>query len=206
MRSIQSVILSSGGMRSLVAASTLGREGLAWLYVHDGRIAGEHFREMFVRQAEHYDAVFRSELKLSHLFRETGGEDQPGPMARFQLLTGAASEAIRMGATRLIWPVTAGEDFDLVSRITETLVLLEHVIKLETGAELAIETPLLDLTPRQVIEVGEQQDVPWRLSRSCVSNQAKPCGACVGCLQRGQAFGEARVIDPLMQAAPTREV
>ncbi len=204
MRKIDTVLLSSGGMRSLVAAATLDRAGLAWLYVHDGRVASLHDRAMFVKQSEHFEAEFRSELKLTHLHRDRAGMEERSPLSTFQLVSGAAAEAVRLGANRLVWPVTAGEDLDLVSRVTESLVLLEHVVKLETGAELAIETPLMDMTPRQVVEVGEQLGVNWRLSRSCRMDQGPACGACAGCARRAEAFAAAHVIDPLTQAAPAR--
>lgn len=197
MAKVHTVLLASGGLRSMVAAGSLPRGGVAWLYVHDGRASDRHHRQAFVHQAEHFEAAYRAELSLPHLRPSRSGAETPAPLVELQMLTIAAGEAVRLGADNLVWSVTAGDQFDLISRITETIVLLEHAVKLESGIDLTIDTPLLDLTLKQVIEAGEQMHMPWRMSRSCRLDSSKPCGVCSPCEQRRRAFALAHVDDPL---------
>ncbi len=204
MREIHTLLLNSGGMRSLVAAGTLGQEGVAWLYVHDGRASDAHHRAAFVRQAEHFEPAFRCELSCEHVRHETQGGSAGAPLAQLQLLSVAAAQAVRLGALKIVWPISCGEDFEVVSRITETLVMLEHTAQVETGRTLTVETPLIDMTLEQVVQAGEQMDVPWRLSRTCQSSSPSPCGECASCRQRAAAFAAAHVGDPLFDARPAQ--
>lgn len=199
MAKVHTVLLSSGGMRSLVAAGSLPRGGIAWLFIRDGRDSEALHRHAFIRQAEHFEAGKRIELAMDHVRAQRAASG--APLVQLQIMTVAASEAVRLGADSLIWPVSAGDDFDKISRITETLVLLEHAVKLESGVELRIDTPLIDLTMKQVVEAGEQMSLPWRMTRTCVGTAPKPCGVCSACEARRRAFATAHVDDPLVTPA-----
>ncbi len=61
-----------------------------------------------------------------------------------------------------------------------------------------IETPLLELTDQQVVELGGQLDVPWKLAWSCQFHGDKPCRVCDPCRRRQRAFDAAGVIDPVL--------
>jgi 7-cyano-7-deazaguanine synthase in queuosine biosynthesis len=117
------------------------------------------------------------------------------------MLSAAVGEAVKLGVERLIWPVRVGEQFDRMSSVMEAMVLLEHVAEMETGRRIRVETPLLELTARQLIETGHHMAVPWRLARSCELPMEDPCGQCAGCTARKVAFEEAALDDPLMQTA-----
>jgi 7-cyano-7-deazaguanine synthase len=114
-----------------------------------------------------------------------------------QLLSAAASEAVRLEAERLIWPVRLGEDFDAVARVTETVQLVQQLVELGHDHSLRVETPLLEMTMTEAVEAGHQMQVPWELARSCRSRQQKPCGRCEGCRARRDAFNELGLVDPL---------
>lgn len=203
MRETHTLLLHSGGLRSLVAAGTLGGDGVAWLYVHDGRPSDEHHRAAFVRQAEHFEPAFRTELSLDHLRPASNGSQDAPPLAQLQLLTVAAAQAVRLGATRVVWPVSCGEDYEVVSRITETLVMLEHTVQLETGCAVKVDTPLVDLTLHEVVQAGEQMGAAWQMSRTCRAPGQAPCGECGPCRRRAAAFAAANLSDPLFETRPT---
>jgi len=191
------LVLNDGGMKSLVATATVGRATPPMLlYVHDGRPSDPAHHAMFLKQAEHFHVAKRIELSMPHLMHGDETSLAVTPLARFQYLTAAVGQAVRLGARRLIWPVRVGDQFEAISQIAEALVLLEHAAEVESNADLRIETPLLDMTMVQVIELGEQMGVPWRLTRSCVMSAGEPCGRCDCCKRRAEAFAQSQREDP----------
>lgn len=197
MANPDTLVLSDGGLKSLVATATLGRAAQPMLlFIHDGRPSDVAHHAMFLKQAEHFEATRRIELSLPHLIGGDASSLRVMPLARFQYLTAAAGQAVRLGARRLVWPVRVGDAFEAVSQIAEALVLLEHAARVESDADLRIETPLLDMTMAQVIELGEQMAVPWRISRSCIATAGPPCGACAACRSRADGFEQVGIGDP----------
>ncbi len=202
------VVLNDGGLRSLIAsAMSADSPWLALLFVHDGRINSKIRYDHFIRQAEQYGAAKRIELSMPHLRATSIARDDAGPndvpsrppLADMQLLTAAASEALQLNADRLIWPVQAGNDFKAIAHVTETVLMVQQLVRYEYDVDLEIETPLLELTDRQVIEVGHQMDVPWQISRSCLTRNWDACGRCAGCLWRQAAFTHAAIEDPAIE-------
>lgn len=195
------LVMSSGGLRSLVATATVAKTAHpALLFIHDGRAGESLHHRAFLGQADHFEIKHRIELQLPHLHAGgTGGEDkQIEPLAHLQMLTVAAGQAAKLGAGTLIWPVSVGEHFDTLAAIAESLVLLEHAVQLETGKSLKILTPLIELSLRQVVELGRQMQLPWQLTRTCATAAEKPCEACAACLARAEAFAALGFDDPLV--------
>ena len=65
------------------------------------------------------------------------------------------------------------------------------------GHQVKIETPVIDRTKKEIVEIGYRLDVPFELTWSCYKNGNEPCGKCESCLFRIQAFEGAGVVDPL---------
>jgi len=199
------LVMSSGGLRSLVATATVAKTAHpALLFIHDGRAGEKSYYRAFLDQADHFEIKQRIELQLPHLHAGgggTGGEDrQIQPLAHLQMLTVAAGQAAKLGTGTLIWPVSVGEHFDTLAAVAESLVLLEHAVQLETGKSLKILTPLIELSIRQVVELGRQMQLPWQLTRTCTTAAEKPCEACAACLARAEAFAALGFDDPLIAA------
>jgi 7-cyano-7-deazaguanine synthase len=55
--------------------------------------------------------------------------------------------------------------------------------------------PILDMTDRQLVELGGQMNVPWAMSWSCLHAGDLPCGGCQACIRRAQGFKEAGIAD-----------
>jgi 7-cyano-7-deazaguanine synthase len=80
----------------------------------------------------------------------------------------------------------------------------EHMAKLATrsGVEdqvaVQIRTPLIDLTKRQIIELGQRLGVDYALTTSCYDPSADgaACGHCDACQLRLRGFREAGTSDP----------
>ena len=61
-----------------------------------------------------------------------------------------------------------------------------------------IQTPLLHLTKRQIVELGHALGVDYALTLSCYdpSDDGRACGHCDSCQLRRRGFAEAGVADP----------
>ena len=66
-----------------------------------------------------------------------------------------------------------------------------------------LQTPLLELTDREMVELGAQLDSPFELSWTCFlggdpgvpAAQRRPCRMCDGCKRRKAAFEGAGMVD-----------
>jgi len=66
------------------------------------------------------------------------------------------------------------------------------------GNLLRIETPVLDKTKREIVEIGKELDVPFELTWSCYADGDMPCMNCESCQFRIKAFEEAGIEDPML--------
>lgn len=196
------VVLNGGGLRGLVALATVaGKQRVATLFVHDGRLATDDYHRAAMEQADYFKVERKLELAMPHLRPPMNAKqlEKPqayAPMASVQMVLAAASSAARMGAERLIWPVQPGPEYEKLAAVTESLMLLEDLMYASMEQVVKIETPLLEMTDRQVIEIGHQIDAPWVLARTCMADRREPCHSCWACYRRRKAFEEAGIEDP----------
>ncbi len=66
------------------------------------------------------------------------------------------------------------------------------------GRKFNINTPLIDLTKAQIIELGQTLGVDYSLTISCYDpdSQCRACGVCDSCRIRAEGFRQANVQDP----------
>ncbi len=134
------VILSNGGIRSLVAAASVltasPRPVGVFLQVSDGRVMAK-FRYNYVQKlAKHFgiDQVLewhQPRVASGRVDRTKGQGSSQSKHERVRLLFAAVSQASDLGADRLVWPVQVDADVDAASRITEQAVLLSHMLELD---------------------------------------------------------------------------
>ncbi|MCX5662040.1 MAG: 7-cyano-7-deazaguanine synthase [Planctomycetota bacterium] len=199
------VILGSGGLRSLVAAAVVlshaEKVKLIAVHIKDGRENADVRLEHARRQADHFKISQRIELELPHLQPEAGLQGKPGPagsqLVRPQILLAGMAQALELKAGRLVWPAQFDGDYAAIARSTEQTVLTQHLAQLEHPQVPAVETPMLELTDVQMLELGAQLDVPWQLAWSCLSGGPRPCQACVACRRRRTSFEHAGMVDPV---------
>jgi 7-cyano-7-deazaguanine synthase len=67
------------------------------------------------------------------------------------------------------------------------------------GRAVRIETPLIDMTKREILEKGLELGVPFEFTWSCYNGGEYPCGECESCLFRSGAFESAGASDPLIK-------
>jgi 7-cyano-7-deazaguanine synthase len=205
MAKSHAMILHSGGLRSLVATALAiendGSARLTLLHINDGRDTAHERLDHTHRQAEHFSIKRIHQLDLSHLYGHGQGHGPDGePMGSLvvpQLLLAASSQARFLQAQTVIWPKSCEGQVKAIAQATEQAMLADQLGDIEQGGVPRILTPLLELTDRQLIELGAELEVPWNLSWSCQGSAEIPCRACPCCRRRKAAFQLAGVIDPV---------
>ena len=65
------------------------------------------------------------------------------------------------------------------------------------GSKFKIKTPLINLSKKDIIKLGQKNGVDFSMTSSCYSPDLKKnCGVCDSCLLRKQGFEEAGLRDP----------
>ncbi len=72
------------------------------------------------------------------------------------------------------------------------------------GRKLEIVAPLLHLTKREIVVLGQSLGVPFERTWSCYQGADAPCKVCDACVLRAKGFQEAGLEDPLFQKAGLR--
>lgn len=199
------LVLHNGGLRSLVACALLLGDDppprLTLVHIDDGREARLTRRNYVRKQAQALGITRLTELSMPHLFGHGYGRSPDGGplgmLTRPQLLLAALAEARHQQAESVIWPVSVNGDSQAGALATEQAVLCEHLAEAEAEQTPRIETPLAEMTDQQVIELGGQLGVDWKLAWSCNRPGEQPCMACGGCRRRSQAFDKAGIVDTL---------
>ena len=68
------------------------------------------------------------------------------------------------------------------------------------GRLIKIETPLLKLSKKEIVELGTRLRAPLELTTSCYRGGEAACGTCDSCLLRLKGFAEAHLMDPIPYA------
>lgn len=78
------------------------------------------------------------------------------------------------------------------------LVAAGAALTLALGRErpILIEAPAIQLTKDEIIQKGNAWGIPWKLTRSCYSDDYHACGECDSCLVRARAFYINNMRDP----------
>jgi len=63
--------------------------------------------------------------------------------------------------------------------------------------KIRIEMPLGKMTKLQVMQRAREWNVPFECTWSCYWDGMHPCGTCVSCMERAEAFRQLEVSDPL---------
>ncbi|MFI4859502.1 MAG: 7-cyano-7-deazaguanine synthase [Phycisphaerales bacterium JB063] len=203
------MILNNGGLRSLVAAA-LAQGGepaprVTLLHIDDGREARSTRVACVRRQAKSLGVTRVTELSIPHLYGHGYGRlPDGGPMgvlAQPQLLLAALAEARHQQAGTVVWPISVNGQTKSAAQATEQAMLCEHLAQAEQEPAPRIDTPLVEFTDAQVIELGGQLEVDWTATWSCNRPGERPCRACAGCRRRHTAFDRAGIVDTLVEQA-----
>jgi 7-cyano-7-deazaguanine synthase len=210
------IVLSSGGLHSLVVAGLASREHrLGLLHFKDGRASAKQAADAFDRQVAHFkplrswsiDASYFRQMSLppeaAGLVTSTGSDASAAlvPLRELQFLAIAAGFAQQMRAAVIFWGIQYEQRAaDALARSVELVHVANQLLELMAPeSPVLIKTPLMGLEDQQVIELGFQMSLPFNLSWSCqLPNNEAPCMACPACARRTRAFRAAQLPDPLV--------
>ncbi|MFA7255888.1 MAG: 7-cyano-7-deazaguanine synthase QueC [Candidatus Omnitrophota bacterium] len=68
------------------------------------------------------------------------------------------------------------------------------------GRKIEIKAPLIKLTKKDIVLLGQKLGVPFERTWSCYAGGDKPCGTCDSCILRAKGFREAGIPDPSLVA------
>ncbi len=78
----------------------------------------------------------------------------------------------------------------------------------QEGKAIQVLAPLLFMTKHEIIQKGQELQVPFQMTSSCYQPgpDGRPCGHCDSCLIRKEGFQEAQLADPItMPVVPPGE-
>lgn len=209
------LVLSSGGLRSLVAAGVAARDTrIALLHIRDGRPTADLAAAAFDKQVTHFkplkawaaSALYLREMALAAetagVVASTSSDSQSTliPLRELQLLAIAAGYAKHIRAAGIVWGAQVDQkQTDALARNIELVQIMNQLLELlSPDLPLVLRTPLMGLEDSQVIELGYQMGVPFAASWTCQMQVENPCMSCPACTRRIRAFRGAQLADPLV--------
>lgn len=148
-------------------------------------------------------------LGLDSLITPGGSESaaadrQGGQFLETLMLLQAVSAASARGCGKVIWPIRLGEDLDNASIAADRGLLISRLVTIDStvgASPVRIETPLLDLTLEQMLELAGDLDAPIEASWWCQRDGSTPCGGCSACTQWRTAIARTRAISGVTTAS-----
>jgi 7-cyano-7-deazaguanine synthase len=210
------IILNNGSVSSAVAtALAVQKFRPIMLYAETGpQQPGSRIRAAYDQQVVHFKPYrehtlpmpFLAPLKSNTATASLSAANDPrmpasvGPQMQelLPLLSAAARYAAQYQASAIYLGLRVGGHGDELAQATEYVQIWNELLQMPCGlSDLEIVTPLLELEPWQVIDVGFQVAAPLEKTWSCVDEAAEPCWACRGCRAREAAFQQAGKADPM---------
>ncbi|BAZ38709.1 exsB protein [Calothrix sp. NIES-4101] len=117
-------------------------------------------------------------------------------------LSFALAYAETIGAERVYIGVNALDYSGYPDCRPDYMQAMQEVFRLGTkqgreGEAISIVSPLINLKKTEIIQLGNQLGVPWKLTWSCYAGGEKACGVCDSCRLRLAAFAELGLEDPI---------
>jgi 7-cyano-7-deazaguanine synthase len=217
MKNELAIVLLSGGMDSTVCASIASQNyRLAFLHFQYGQKAQKKELECFYKLIEFFKPE-KFQIVYLPFFKDFGGssliseeleipEKQekgiPSTYVPFRngiFLSIATAWAEVIGAKKIFIGVNE-VDFSGYPDCRKIFIeKFNQAINVGTKPEtqIEIETPIINLTKKEIVELGIKLNTPFHLTWSCYRGGKKACGRCDSCKLRLKAFKEAGIKDPI---------
>jgi len=215
----KAVVLMSGGMDSCVTASIASQTyQIAALHASYGQRTEARELRSFHAVADHLCVTDRLAVQLGH-FRTIGGSSLTDPRMAIReadlesreipntyvpfrnahFLSIATSWAEVLGASKIFIGAVWEDSSGYPDCRPEYYEAFNRVIKAGTrpSTNITIETPLIHLSKREIVQKGAEIGAPFHLTWSCYRDSDVACGVCDSCALRLRAFQEAGVEDPI---------
>ena len=118
------------------------------------------------------------------------------PFRNAIFLSIAVAYAISIGATKIFYGAQGSDEPFYPDCRKEFYKAFEKTARLGTGTDITVEAPFSNLPKSEVLKIGAKLGVPFHLTWSCYLAGEKHCGKCESCVNRKNAFKEAKIPDP----------
>jgi 7-cyano-7-deazaguanine synthase len=217
----KAIILVSGGMDSCVTVACAIKDGFtpSFLHMNYGQITEKKELQAFHNISAHYSIDEKLIFDISHL-NQIGGScltdksiDTPianlsnqsipisyVPFRNANILSAAVSWAEVINSNAIYIGAVEEDSSGYPDCRRSFFDCFEEVIKEGAKPETKIQiiTPLINLTKKEIIELGLTLNAPLHLTWSCYKNNDKPCLNCDSCVLRERGFNQAKVKDPIL--------
>ncbi len=209
------IVLNSGSVKSaVISAMAAQRFRLVLLHVELNAQPGSKLRGAYEQQVAHFKPYRDHVLPMPYLAplttpSATAGVSDParrgslGPqmLELLTMLAPASRFAAHYQASAIYLGLQIGAHGEELAQASEFVQIWNELLQLPCNqGELEMMSPLLELEPWQVVELGYQVAAPFERSWSCSEEGSEPCWACRGCRAREAAFQQAAKPDPLRGA------
>ena len=223
---MKAVVLLSGGLDSTVCMAVAQSQGYE-LFPISFNYNQRHARELICASgiAEHYkvtkhlvintnmNAIGGSALTDNNLAVPVGHANHQDipityvPARNLIFLSYALGYAEVTGADHIFIGVNAVDYSGYPDCRPEFIQLFQQLANYSTKAgvqderQIVIETPLLQLSKKDIVLLGKKLHAPLELTTSCYNGDQVACGQCDSCVLRLKGFADAGVIDPILYEA-----
>jgi 7-cyano-7-deazaguanine synthase in queuosine biosynthesis len=207
------IVLNNGSINSAVSSAMAAQKFRPiMLHAEITQQLGSRVRAAYDLQVSHFKPYREHTLSmpfLSPVHQERNGSTSisdprvpavlgPQMQELLPLLSAAARYAAHYKASAIYLGLRVGSQGDDLSQATEYVQIWNEILQIPCGLpELEFVTPLLELEPWQVVDVGFQVGAPFEKTWSCAEEIGEACWACRGCRAREAAFQQAGKADPL---------
>ncbi len=134
---------------------------------------------------------------------DTGLPNTFVPGRNLIFLTYAAAFAYRRGIQNLVTGVAQTDYSGYPDCREETVIALQHALRLGMECDVTIHTPLMHLSKKETVGlVSDLGGLPAMAhTHTCYNGEQPPCGHCPACVLRAKGFAEAGIVDPLLASA-----
>jgi len=200
MGALTVTVVNGGGVRGLVGLAMAASRGeprhITLLHFRRDEPGAETRRQHVLRQGSVYEVGRTVVAELPNVRADAQTIKRGTAFKPVQMLVAAIAYGVEAECSELVWPLSVDARHEAVGRVSEQVILLRQITELAGCTPPKIDMPLLELTDRQIIELGEQLGASWELAWSCQSDGEKPCLRCGHCQRRAAAFESAGVVDP----------
>jgi hypothetical protein len=204
------LVLNNGSLNSAVTTALAAQRFRTILVYADITPGAARSRAAYDQQVAHFKpyrehTLAMPYLSILHAPADTHSVDPrqtgllaPQLLSLLPIVAAASTFAAYYQAAALYLGLRIGPGGEDLSRATEYVQIINELIQMPCGhVDLEVITPLLELEPWQVVELGFQVTAPMEKAWSCSEEMSEPCGACRGCRGREQAFMQSGRPDPL---------
>ncbi len=214
------IVLMSGGMDSAVTAAIANSLGykVAGLHITYGQRTQEKELKCFNDLCDHFKIEQKLIVPIDYL-KKIGGSSLTDtniqieqaalnrkeipqtyvPFRNGNLLSIATSWAEVLGAVAIFIGAVESDSSGYPDCRQDFFFAFEKAINLGTKptTNIQIQTPLINLTKRDIVVLGNNFGVPFELTWSCYRETDVACGECDSCALRLRGFQRAELEDPL---------